>query len=63
MKGITKEVIEQDYKTIKEMLAKYSNAVYENQEGQPAHFDNQPKLCKILICDIRCGLNIVNGAI
>jgi len=40
MKGITKEVIEQDYKTIKEMLAKYSNAVYENQEGQPAHFDN-----------------------
>ena len=41
MKGITKEVIEQDFKVIQDMVNRYKEAIYENQEGQHAHFDNQ----------------------
>lgn len=62
MKGITKEVIEQDYKTIHNMGLKYKEAIYENQDGQPAHFDNQSKLCRLLMGDIRCGLNVAENA-
>ena len=47
MKGITKEVIEQDFKVIQNMFYRYKEAIYENQEGQPAHFDNQSKLCRL----------------
>lgn len=63
MKGITKEVIEQDFKVIQEMVNRYKEAIYENQEGQPAHFDNQSKLCRLLIGDIRCGLSITRDAL
>lgn len=62
MKGITKEVIEQDYKTIHDMVLKYKEAIYEKQDGQPAHFDNQSKLCRLLMGDIRCGLTVVENA-
>lgn len=63
MKGITKEAIEQDFKVIQDMVNRYKEAIYENQEGQPAHFDNQSKLCRLLICDIRCGLSITRDAL
>lgn len=63
MKNITKESIEQDFKTIQNMVYKYKEAIYENQEGQPAHFDNQSKLCRLLIGDIRCGLIIARDAL
>ena len=63
MKNITKESIEQDFKIIQNMVYKYKEAIYENQEGQPAHFDNQSKLCRLLIGDIRCGLIIARDAL
>ena len=63
MKGITKESIEKDFKVIQDMAYKYKEAIYENQEGQPAHFDNQSKLCRLLIGDIRCGLTVAMGAL
>lgn len=63
MKGITKESIEQDFKIIQDMLYKYKEAIYESQEGQPAHFDNQSKLCRLCIGDVRCGLTIARDAL
>lgn len=63
MKNITKESIEQDLKIIQDMVFKYKEAIYENQEGQLAHFDNQSKLCRLLIGDIRCGLTIARDAL
>lgn len=63
MKGITKEVVEQDFKTIQDILWRYKEAIYENQEGQPAHFDNQSKLCRLMMGDIRCGLTIARDAL
>ena len=63
MKNITKESIEQDLKIIQDMVFKYKKAIYENQEGQPAHFDNQSKLCRICMGDIRCGLVIARDAL
>ena len=63
MKGITKESIEQDFKVIQDMVNRYKEAIYENQEGQHAHFDNQSKLCRLLIGDIRCGLSITRDAL
>lgn len=63
MKNITKKSIKQDLETIQELFLKYKEAIYEKQEGQPAHFDNQSKLCKLCIGDIRCGLNIAKDAL
>lgn len=63
MKNIIKESIEQDFKIIQGMVNKYKGAIYENQEGQPAHFDNQSKLCRTCISDIRCGLIIASAAL
>lgn len=63
MKGITKEIVEQDFKTIQDILWRYKEAIYENQEGQPAHFDNQSKLCRLMMGDIRCGLTIARDAL
>lgn len=63
MKNITKKSIEQDLEIIQDMAYKYKEAIYEKQEGQPAHFDNQSKLCRLLIGDIRCGLNIAKEAL
>ena len=63
MKNITKESIEQDLKIIQDMAFKYKEAIYESQEGQPAHFDNQSKLCRLCMGDIRCGLIIARDAL
>ena len=63
MKNITKGSIEQDLKIIQDMAFKYKEAIYESQEGQPAHFDNQSKLCRLCIGDIRCGLIIARDAL
>ena len=63
MKNITKESIRKDYEVLREMFQKYSNAVYENQEGQPAHFDNQTKFVRITIGDVRCGLSLASNAL
>ena len=63
MKNITKESIEEDFKIIQNMVSKYKEAIYESQEGQPAHYDNQSKLCRLLMGDIRCGLIIARDAL
>jgi len=63
MKNITKESLRDDLKLITELFEKYSGAIYEAQEGQPAHYDNQPKLIKLTIGDIRCGLYITREAL
>ena len=63
MKNITKESIEQDLKIIQDMVFKYKEAIYESQEGQAAHFDNQSKLCRLWMGDIRCGLTIARDAL
>ena len=63
MKNITKKSIKQDLEIIQDMVYKYKEAIYENQEGQTAHFDNQSKLCRLLIGDIRCGLIIARDAL
>ena len=63
MKNITKKSIEQDLSIILDMFHKYNEAIYESQEGQPAHFDNQSKLCKLCVGDISCGLHIAKEAL
>lgn len=56
MKGITKKSVAEDIKLISEMCDKYLNAIWENQEGQKAHFDNQEKIVKVCMSDIRFSL-------
>lgn len=58
MKNITKLSIHKDIDTIYKLVEKFNNAIWENQEGQIAHFDNQHKMVKICIEDTRVGLNI-----
>lgn len=62
MKNITIETLQQDLATIANMFEKYTNAVYERQEGQPAHYDNQPKLIRLGVEDVRCGLSVAKNA-
>lgn len=63
MKNINIETLQQDLATIANMFEKYTGAVYELQEGQPDHYDNQPKLIKLAIEDVRCGLSITKNAL
>lgn len=63
MKNINIETLQQDLATIANMFEKYTEAVYELQEGQPGHYDNQPKLIKLAIEDVRCGLSITKNAL
>lgn len=56
MKGITHATIVNDIQTIQGLFAKYADAIWENQEGQKAHFDNQNKLARVAVCDVRSGL-------
>ena len=63
MKNITIETLQQDLATIANMFEKYTNAVYERQEGQPGHYDNQPKLIRLAMEDVRCGLSITKNAL
>lgn len=63
MKNITKKCIDEDLITLSELLHKYSNAIYEPQEGQKAHYDNQTKLVRIAIIDLRTGLYLAKEAL
>ena len=56
MKLITNKSIKEDISVICNLLDRYNNAIWENQEGQPAHFDNQPKIVKLAMTDVRTGL-------
>lgn len=58
MKNITNKSIKEDINVICELLCRYRDAIWENQEGQPAHFDNQPKIVKLAMTDVRTGLCI-----
>lgn len=58
MKNITNKSVKEDIDVIIELLCRYRNAIWENQEGQPAHFDNQPKIVKLAMVDVRTGLCI-----
>lgn len=56
MKNITNKSVKEDINVIRELLYRYQDAIWENQEGQPAHFDNQPKIVKLAMADVRIGL-------
>lgn len=58
MIGITKKSLKEDYELLNELRRKYHEAIWEGQEGQPAHFDNQHKMVKIAMSDVRVGLQI-----
>lgn len=63
MKGITNKSLAEDKKIIANLLEKYHAAIWESQEGQGAHFDNQPKLVKLAMGDVRAGLNVAYEAL
>lgn len=63
MKNIDKNTLVKDLEVIHNMLGKYSDAIWENQEGQKAHYDNQLKGVKIVMEDVRCGLFIAREAL
>lgn len=63
MKNINKDSFGKDLSIINDMLLKYSDAVYEKQDGQVGHYDNQLKLVRLCIEDIRVGLNIVKSGL
>ena len=58
MKNITNQSVKEDINVIIELLCRYRDAIWENQEGQPAHFDNQPTIVKLAMADVRTGLCI-----
>lgn len=63
MKNITKKGIDKDTIILSELLHKYSDAIYEPQEGQNAHYDNQIKLVRIAMIDLRTGLYLAKEAL
>ena len=63
MKGITNKSLAEDKEIIGNLLDKYHAAIWERQEGQGAHFDNQHKLVKLVIGDVRAGLNVAYEAL
>lgn len=63
MKGISNEIIKEDLQTIQEMLDRYTNAVWEAQEAQKAHYDKQNKLIRVAMCDARAGLFLARFAL
>lgn len=63
MKNITKETLKKDYEILKEMFHKYSNAIWEEQCGQKAHFDKQLKLIRIAMGDARLGIKMASDAL
>lgn len=60
---ISKEEMQKDLMTVFEMQKKYHAAVWEPQEGQVDHFDNQPKIAKVALIDARMALSIAEEAI
>lgn len=63
MKNITKKSIKEDYELITNLAHKYSEAIWENQEAQPAHYDKQSKLVRIVMSDIRFALSVAMTAL
>lgn len=63
MKGITNKSLAEDKKIIANLIEKYHAAIWESQEGQGAHFDNQHKLVKLAMGDVRTGLNVAYEAL
>lgn len=63
MKNITNTSLKEDLELIRELRSKYTDAIWESQDGQSAHFDNQQKLVKICMGDIRCGLILTENAL
>ena len=63
MKHINLKTLVQDGNTITELLRKYNNAVWEPQEGQKAHFDNQPKIVQMCVRDVTVGLTVAIAAV
>lgn len=63
MKGITNKSLAEDKEIIGNLLDKYHGAIWESQEAQGAHFDNQPKLVKLAMGDIRAGLKVAYEAL
>lgn len=65
MKGITRKSIDEDLQTISKLSAKYRNAVYSFNEGESAisNWDNQPRLVKLAVADLRSSLYVAEGAI
>lgn len=57
MKNITNDSIIEDYKTIQKLASKYINAIWENQEGQEAHFDKQVKNVRLAMMNCYNGLS------
>ena len=41
---------------IRDMFETYKDVIWAPQERQEEHFDNQPKLAKISLLDVRSGL-------
>lgn len=63
MIGITNDTILADLNTIQDLFDKYNDAIWETQENQSGHYDKQSKLVRILMCDIRSGLNSTRCAL
>lgn len=63
MKNITKKSIERDLNIIQQMCSKYTEAIFEKQEHQPAHFDNQLKNVRLAMVNIHCGLLVARNAL
>lgn len=58
MKNITKKSVIDDFATLGELSHRYQEAIWENQEAQPAHFDNQSKDVRLIMSQIKVGLSI-----
>lgn len=54
--------IKDDFDIINGMLRKYNGFIWENQEGQASHYDNQSKSTRLAVADIRTGLFIAKMA-
>ena len=59
---MTLKEIRDDLDKILEMSHRYNNFIWAPQEGQPDHFDNQPKNTRLAMSDIRVGLYTVKSA-
>ena len=63
MKGITKQAIEKDLGTVKELLSRYQGAFYEDHREAPSHMDQQLPLIRKAVGDAACGLGVAERAL
>lgn len=52
----TREEMQEHLNIIRDMFETYKDVIWAPQERQEEHFDNQPKLAKISLLDVRSGL-------